>query len=129
MEKRDTFPFGAEAGCFVDEADASGLAARERAVEIVNCEADVVNAGSSFGDELADWCLGGVGLEELDERLAGLHSGDAGPVGVVERDLGHTEDVAVEGKDLIKCLHGNAHVSDSGGAIGWELVGHGRVRW
>jgi hypothetical protein len=118
MEERDTFPFGAEAGCFVDEADACGFATRERAVEIVNREANVVNAGTSFGDELADWRLGGVGLEELNERLAGLHSGNAGAVGIVKRDLRHAEDVAVEGKDLIKCLHGDAHVGDAGGAIG-----------
>ena len=122
MEERDTFPFGAEAGCVVDETNAGRSATCQRAVEIVDGEADVMNTGSTFGDELANWGIGGVGLEELHERLAGLHSCNTGAVGVIERHFGHSENVAIEWKDLVERLYRDAYVGDAGRAIG--NVGH-----
>lgn len=54
MEERDTFPLGPEPGGFVDEAEAGIPTAPERTVQVVDGEADVMDAGAAFGDELAD---------------------------------------------------------------------------
>lgn len=54
MEERDLLALGAEPGRFVDETDAGTAAALEGGWEIVHDEADVMNARTPFGDELAD---------------------------------------------------------------------------
>ena len=54
MQKRDVFAFGAEARFLVDEPDSGGTASFQRTDEVLDDEAHVVNAGSTFGDELAD---------------------------------------------------------------------------
>jgi hypothetical protein len=118
MQERDTFPFGTEAGGLVDQPDTGGPAALERTVEVVDGEADVVNARSPLGDELADGLLGIVGLEELDERLAGGEPGDACAIGIVELDFGQAEHVAVEGEDPVERTDGDPHVGDASSTAG-----------
>ena len=122
MEERDTFPFGAESRHFVDQPNAGGPAARERTVQVVDGEADVMDAGASFGDELADGRLGVLGLEKLHESLTGGEAGDARTIGIVELDLGETEQVAVEGENLVERAHGDANVGDARSTAG--DVGH-----
>ena len=122
MEERNTFPLGTEPGRLVDEANAGGTAARERTVEIVDGEADVMDSGAAFGDELADGSVRPLGLEQLDEGVTRSESGDPRAVGVVEGDVGEIEQIAVEGKDLVERTHGDADVSDARGAAG--DVGH-----
>jgi len=122
MEERDTFPFRAEARDLVDQADSGGAAAVEGTVEVVDGEADVMDAWASFGDELADRRVGILRLEQLDEGVSGREAGDAGTIGIVQRDLGQSEEIAVEGKDLVECAHGDPDVGDARGAAGH--VGH-----
>jgi hypothetical protein len=69
MEEGDTFSLGAEPGGVVDESDAGSPAAGKRLIQVVDGEADVVDAGASLGDELANRALGRLGLEELDEII------------------------------------------------------------
>jgi hypothetical protein len=123
MEERDTFPLGADPGRLVDEADAGGAAALEGVVEVVDRETDVMDAGPAAGDELSDRALGGLALEELDERVTGGEARDAGAVGVIERDLGKAEDVAVEWQDLVERAYGDPYVCDARGAA--RNVSHG----
>lgn len=54
MQECDVLAFGTESRLFVDEANARCSAPVEGGVEIVDDETDVMNARSSFGDELAD---------------------------------------------------------------------------
>ena len=54
MQKCDGFAFGAKARLVVDDANAGGAAALECSREVVHDKADVVNTGSTLGDELAD---------------------------------------------------------------------------
>ena len=122
MEERDTFPFRTEARCLVDEADTRGAAAIEGTVEVVDGEADVMDAWATFGDELADRRVGMFGLEQLDEGITGREAGDPGTIGIVERHLGKAEEIAVEGKYLVECAHGDPDVGDARGAAG--RVGH-----
>ena len=96
MQEGDTFPVGAEPGRFIDQPKAGRAATRERTVEIVDCEADVMDAGAAFGDELADGCVRMLGLEQFHEGVTGCEAGDARSVGVVERDVAEIEQIAVE---------------------------------
>jgi hypothetical protein len=81
-----------------------------------------MNAWASFGDELADRRVGIFRLEQLDEGVSGREAGDPGTIGAVEWNLGKAEEVAVEGKDLVECAHGDPDVGDARGAAG--RVGH-----
>ena len=65
---------------------------------------------------------GSFGLEQLDEGVSGREADDPGTIGVVERDLGEAEQIAVEGKDLVERAHGDADVGDARGTAGY--VGH-----
>src|SRR5258708_30161060 len=123
MERRDTFSFRTQARRFVDEADAGRLAARERGVEIVDGKADVMDARTPVGDEPADGCVRGVGVEELHQRFAGVYGTDFRAVGVVEWHFGHAEDVAIEWYDGVEGCDRDADV----GNAGWSRsnVGHG----
>ena len=130
MEEGDTFPLGALAWGLVDQSNTRSTAALERTVEVVDGEADVMDAGTTFGDELADGRIRMVGLEQLDERFAGDEARDAGTVGVVEADFREAEQVAVEGENLVERAHGDPHVGDASCTAGYvshvsALVGRG----
>lgn len=123
MEERDALAFGTEAGRVVNEPDTCCAAACEAGIEVVHGKTNVMNTGTSFGDELADGRVGGVGLEQFDQRFSGLQPGDAGTIRVLERDIGQAENVTIEGQDLAKRVNGNAYVGNARGAR--RLVGHG----
>ena len=53
MKKRDAFPFRADPGCFVDEANAGCATSFEGSIQVVDREADVVNPGAALGNEAA----------------------------------------------------------------------------
>jgi len=122
MEERDTFPLRTEPRRFVDQAKAGVAAASEGTVEIVDCEADVMDARATFGDELADGRVRVLGLEQFDEGVTRGKAGDVRAVSVVERDVGEAEQIAVEWKDLVERTHGDADVGDARGTAG--DVGH-----
>jgi len=112
MQKSDPLSFGADTWRLVDETDAGGATAREGRVQIVDDEADVMNPRSSFGDELSDWRVRRVGLEQLDECVTGGESGDARSIGIVERHVGQLQHVAIEWKELVEPAHGDADMGD-----------------
>lgn len=122
MQERDTFPFGTEAGDLVDQSNTGRAAALEGTVEVVDREADMMDAGTALGDELADGRLGVVGLEELDERLAGREPRDPGAIGIVELHFGKSKDVAVEREHVVERADGDPHVGDASCTAG--NVGH-----
>jgi hypothetical protein len=62
MQERDAFALGTLARDFVDESEAGGLAARQRALEVIDREADVMDALSPLGQEPTDR---GIGLLRL----------------------------------------------------------------
>lgn len=116
MEEGNALSFGTKPRGFVDEPDAGGSASTERAFDVVDGEADVVNARSAFGDELADWGVVRACLEQLDQGVAGREARDVRAIGVVEGNVGKLEDVAVEGQDCVEVGDGYADVSDAGAA-------------
>jgi len=118
MEKRDPFLLGADAGRLVDEPDAGCTTALEGVVEVVNEKAEVMDSGPALGHKSADWRVRGLGFEQLDERIAGSEADDRRAIGVVERYLGHAEDVTIEGQNLIEGTDRNADVRESSSATG-----------
>src|SRR5205823_5020112 len=114
VKKGDAFPIGAGARHVVDELDARAPAAVEGRVQVIDGEADVMNAGTAFGDELADRRVGLFGFEQLHERVSRTHGGDAGAVGVVEGLLRKSQQVTIEWKHAIERLDGDADVRDPG---------------
>lgn len=112
MQEGDAFAFGAYPGNLVDERDAGAPAAVEGGGEVVDSEADVVDAGPSFGDEPGDRRVRGFRFQKLHEGITGTQAGDAGAVRVVQGFLGKSENVAIEGKDAIERVDRDADVSD-----------------
>lgn len=129
VEKRDALSLGTDARRPIDEPETGVMAAPERSVEVVNDETDVVNSRSTFGDELPDRRFWHGRLEQLDERVASGEPGDTSPIGVLERNDGHAEDVAVKRQELIQAVNGDADVRDPRAAKGGflqEMVGRRR---
>lgn len=113
MKEGDTFPLGTDSGCRVDEAETGIAAAVQRVVEVVDFEADVMNAWAALGDELGDGRIGRRGLEQLDQGVAGGEAGNAGAIGMIKRHGGHAEDVVVEGQELVDSMDGDADMRDA----------------
>lgn len=126
MEEGDALPLGPDARRFIYELDAVRLAPGEGAVEILDRETNVMDAGAALGEELPDGGFGLVWLQQFNERFAGHESHDARTIGVIERGFGKAEDVAIEGDDRREGFHGDAEMGDAGSARGWRS--HGAVR-
>ena len=116
MQKGDPLALCTKSGNFVDETDASRFAARQRTVDIINGETDVMDSRTASGDELANRGIGSPGFEEFDQGLSGCEAGDTRAIGVIERNIRHAEDVAVEWKDLIERTDGKADMGNAGTA-------------
>jgi hypothetical protein len=116
MDERDPLAPGAHARNFVDETVSGSPAAVERLVEVLDAIADVVDAGTSASNELADRTVRPDRFEQLDVRLAERKRYDGGPVlnlgPVVGREA---KNVSIEGQRRVDLLHGDADVRDAGG--------------
>ena len=120
MEKGDAFALGAEPGGVIDQSKACTATPIQCSVQIIDGEANVVNAGPAFGDELADGRFRGFGLEELHKRVARAETGDPGSLGIVQRLFGQAEKVAIERQDSLERFDGNSDVRDSGAFGHWH---------
>src|SRR5687767_2215526 len=108
MEKSDSFAFGPHPWGLVDQTDPCAATPLQCSVQIINGEADVVYAGTAFGDELCDWRIGGFRLEQLHQRVSGTKPSDASSVGVFERLTRQPEQVAIQRKGPVESVDGNA---------------------
>ena len=125
MQEGDALAFRSDPRCLVDESQSGIAAARKRTVEVVYGKADVVNSGPPLGDEFSDGRVFRLGLEKLDERLPGGNASYGGTVGVVQVDLRHAQDVAVEGEQRIVRCGSDADVRDACSATNGVPVGRG----
>ena len=124
MEERDAPALGAGPRLFVDEANAQRAAAGQRAVEIFHREADVMDPGTAFRDELADRRLGCLRLEQLDERIARGQPEDARAVRIGERHLIQSEHVTIKRDTLSEAVYGDADVGDRRAGGPWGRLFH-----
>lgn len=115
MEKSDPLAFGADSGRCVDEPNAGHATALERCVQIVNCEADVMQPRTVSFDKLGDGRVGCFGFEQFNERLASYERSDRGTIHVINGRFWEAEDVAIEWYDLRERAHGDADVGDMSG--------------
>jgi hypothetical protein len=114
VEKRNAFPLGADSGRLVDQADAGGTAARERGVDVVDSEANVMDSWPPRVQKLGDRSARFPRFEELDERLAGRESDDGRAVGVIEWNDGESEYVAVKRNGVGERADGDADMGNTG---------------
>ena len=112
MQKRDALAVGTDARAFIDQSNAQCAAAGKDAVEIIDGKAHVMDSLTSLRDELSDWRIRRLRLEQLDQRVSRGEPGDASPVRIVERDFGHAQHVSIEGDAVGQSLHGDSDVRD-----------------
>lgn len=113
MEKGDSFSLCSQAWFVIDQLDPPRAAAGEGVVQILDGEANVMNAWSATIDESRDRGLGGVGLEQLDERVTGCEAGDVSTVRIRERMLIESEEISIERKQLVDRANGDSNVRDA----------------
>jgi len=113
VEKSDSFSLRSHTWCFIDQLDPPRTAAGEGAVQILDGEADVMEAWSATVDESRDRGVGGVRLEQLDERVAGREAGDVSTVRILERMIVEAEEISIERKQLVDRANGDSNVRDA----------------
>lgn len=115
MDERNQVPTGADSRHVIDQARSGGLDARQRRVNVVDAVADVVDAGSSPGEEFPDGSLGTGRLEKLDTRRPDRKHADIDALifdGLAAGDF-ESEGIAIERERLVDGRHGDAKVVDS----------------
>lgn len=113
MKKGDSLSFRAHARRVVNEANATLATTSEGVIEIGYGEADMMDARTAAIEKARDRRVGRRGLEELDELRSGRESGDTGAIGILERMVIQSEEIAIEGKHLVDRTHGDADVRDA----------------
>lgn len=110
MQKGDPFPLRPYARLFVDELNAGRPAPRQRRVQIVDGEADVMDSRTPFGHKARDRGIGIIGFEKLYQRLASAEPDYVRAVGIVQRNLRQPQHIPEEGKALGEGLDRDSNV-------------------
>lgn len=113
MEKRDTLSFRSHPWSVINKADAAGPTSVQRRLQVLDNEADVVDARATALHEPSHGRVRRGGFEELDERITGGETDDGRAVGVVEWHLGESEDIAVKGQGIAERAHSDANMRDA----------------
>jgi hypothetical protein len=87
VKKGDPFPLCSNAWLLVDELHAGRPAPRQHCIQIVDCEADVMNARTPPGHEPRDWGVGVICFQKLYQGLARAEPDYVRAIGIVETDL------------------------------------------
>ena len=116
MHERDEGAFGAWPRLLVYQPDAVGLQPRERRVNVLDAQRDVVKAGTALLGESRDRRIGGGRLEQLEARVTG---GDEARAHALRRHLFgrfdlEPERIAIEDEGGRQVAHGDAHVVEHG---------------
>jgi len=114
IQERDSFSLGANARLLVYELNAGAAAALQCCVEIVDREANVVNARPPFRQEFPNWRRGVASLQKLYQRLARSEPHNAGAIGIVQRNLRQIQYVPEKWNAFGKSCHCDADVGNTG---------------
>ena len=87
MQKRDPLALGTDPGLVVDQLNSRCAAARERGIEVVHREANVVDSGAFSGDKSRYRRRFVPSLQQLDQRFPCRESRYARAITVFERHL------------------------------------------
>lgn len=114
MKEGNSLPLRAQSWFLVDQSNAGLATTIEHVVEVVNGKANVMNAGPSPGNELSNGRVISGCLEEFNERFTARDTGDAGTISIVEQHLGHLQNIAQKGKQIVERSHSNADMGNAG---------------
>lgn len=126
MKEDDPLAFRADPGCFVDQPDAGCAATRECGIDVVHRKTHVMDPRTAPSDEATDRRIRVLGLQELDERIAGNQADDARAIGVIEWHDRKAEYVTIKRKGIAKGRHGDADMCNAGAAWGLRHDGERR---
>ena len=124
VEKCNAFSLGTNSRYVVDEPQPRCTASLQGALEVVDGKAHVMYSRAALRDEFANRRIIGDRCEKFDERVTSHEAGDSRSIGIIERRLGQSENVAIEGKDVLEGPHGHPQVGDGGASA--SRNGHGR---
>ncbi len=110
MKKGDSLSLRANARLVIDDLDAGAPAALEHCVQVVDREADVMDARSAFGYKARDWRCRVSRLEKLNEWLAGAQANDARAVRIIEGNLAQTQYIPKKREALGESLDRDSNV-------------------
>lgn len=113
MQECDSLSFCSDAGRLVDQSDSSGTTLRERLIEVIDGEADVVDPGSPPRDEAADRGILIHCLEELDEGPPSVEPRDVRSVHVSKPYRLHLENFTTERSEIFQRSDSDSDVRDS----------------
>ncbi len=114
MEERDAAPTHSRSGLLIHQLVTSAAAGVEGFVEIRDPVADVMDAGTTLGQESGDGTIGGAGLQELDLGVAEVQRNDHRPIGHFGAAGGQAKDFGIKGKGCGDVLHRDADMGDPG---------------
>jgi len=118
VQKGDPLSLSPDPRLLIDELNARRSAARQHRIQIVDREADVMDARSALFHEARDWRCRVVGLQELHQRLSRAEPHYARPVSIVESDLGQPQYVPEERKARGEGLYRDSNVGYSSATRG-----------
>ena len=121
MNEGDSLSFRTFAWLGIDQPDTGGPAFLESPVEIVNREADVMDAGAASLDKSAHRSVGVLRLEELHQGFTCLERNYPRAVGIRDFSLFQSEYVPVEWQRCIDGGQCDANMRDSGSLWGVGL--------
>ena len=121
MQEGDAAATRATARRVVYQAVPGGATALERAVEIGDAVAEVMDSGAPPRQKLGDRALRIAGLEQLDGHVAECQADDRGAVGDLGMAGGQAQHIAVEGQGISDAGNGDADVGEA-----WRGIAHQR---
>jgi hypothetical protein len=114
MEERHAAPTCTGTRLLIHELVTGATTGIEGFVKVGNPVADVMNAGTPFGQEPGDGTVGGAGLQKLDLGVAEVQRDDHRPIGHFGAAGGQTKDLGIKGKGCGDVLHRDADMGDPG---------------
>jgi hypothetical protein len=96
MKERDSFSFRPQTGMLVYESDVSVPASLHGGVQIIDREADMVDARPALFQELSDRRVRLVCLEEFNQGVTGDKPADPGTIAIAKLSFRHSKNIAIE---------------------------------
>jgi hypothetical protein len=97
---------------------AVAAAAVERLIEIGYVETDVVDPGAPFFEVSGDWAVWSIRGQQLDVDVSEADGNNLCPISCFGMGRFEAQDVAVEGRCLLKIGNGDTDMGDSGLGFG-----------
>ena len=104
------------AGLGIDRQDAGGATSGEGGIEVVDGEAEMMDAGAAFLDELGDGRAVHRRFKQFDQGVTGGVAGDSCAIGIGEWGVGQAEQVMQQRPECVVGPDGEADVGDRGPA-------------